>query len=124
MAILLPEFSIRIGVQEIQNLRQPQKRAVEFPRPALMILSINLPFALLRIILKQSDIDDSSIGVNVPRTARAFYAIPTGHRVHLWQDIAVSLSRPKRTLDTLLVEIIWMGKSSHRYLFKNCCFHG
>ena len=88
-----------------------------------MILSIEPPQALLRIILEQSDIDDSTIGVDVARAARAFYPIPASHREHLWQDVAISFSSPKRTLNTLPVEIIRMGALPHSHNFQTCCVH-
>ena len=97
---------------------------MEFPCPALMILSIELPRALLRIKLEQSDVNNSAIGVDIPRTARALYAIAPGHREHVWHHVAVSLSRPQCTLDTFPVEIIRMGEPAQSYLFDNCCFHG
>ena len=39
---------------------------MELPCPVPMILSIKLPRALLQVVLEQSDIDDSAIGVDVP----------------------------------------------------------
>jgi hypothetical protein len=64
--ISLPEFPFGIGVQPLQNFRQPQAGAMELPCPVPMILSIKLPRALLQVVLEQSDIDNSAIGVDVP----------------------------------------------------------
>ena len=38
---------------------------MELPCPVPMILSIKLPSALLQVVLEQSDIDNSAIGVDV-----------------------------------------------------------
>ena len=53
---------------------------MELPCPVPMILSIKLPRALLQVVLEQSDIDDSSIGVDVPRAAWAFDPVSASHR--------------------------------------------
>ena len=96
---------------------------MEFPCPVPMILSINLPRVLLKIVLQQSDIDDSTIGIDVPRTARAFNPVSTSHCKYFWPDIAIAFSRLERSFDTLQVEIIRMGTPPQRYSIRNWCFH-
>jgi hypothetical protein len=96
---------------------------MELPCPAPMILSIKLPRALLQIVLEQCDIDDSTIGVDVPRAAGAFDPISSSHRQYFWDDVAISFSCPERSFDALQVEIVRMGARPYCNILWNCCFH-
>ena len=96
---------------------------MELPCPVPMILSIKLPCALLQVVLDQSDIDNSAIGVDVPRATRAFDPISASHREHLWPDVAITFSSPERSFNALQVEVIRMGAPPQWEILRNCCFH-